>query len=122
MDGIIKQLIELERKLHNPSPYRDMVTIQEDFRAEFLKLSQEEDFLNADFAEYCLNIAGTLDYVLKGKSNEIPKRQIEVLQVSFFDLFKQYKFLEKKIGNYKDFFEEYKNHETIRNVLLQLLK
>jgi hypothetical protein len=68
-----------------------------------------------------MNIAGTLSYVLDGKSNKVPKRQIELLQMSFFDFFEQYQFLECKISNYKDFFEEYKKLEETRKLLLQVV-
>ncbi len=122
MNNIIKQLTDLKNKLRKPFPYRDTDKIQEDFRDEFLNLSEEDDSLTGDFNTYCMNIAGTLSYVLAGKTNEIPKLQIEILQKSFFELFKQYKFLEYKIGSYKDFFEEYKNFEETRKLLLQVVK
>jgi len=56
-----------------------------------------------------------------GKTNNIPQSQIEILQKSFFDLFKQYKFFEDKIEVYNDFFQEYKNFEKTRKLLLHLL-
>jgi hypothetical protein len=69
-----------------------------------------------------MNIAGTLSYVLSGKTDKITKRQIEILQMSFFDFFNHYKFLEEKINNYIDFFEEYKNFEETRKLLLQVVE
>lgn len=86
-----------------------------------MNLSDVEDCLTGDFNAYCMNIAGTLSYVLAGKTNKIPKRQIEFLQKSFYDFFKQYKFFEDKIENYNDFFREYKNFEETRKILLHLL-
>ncbi|WP_413016696.1 YxiJ family protein [Peribacillus phoenicis] len=68
-----------------------------------------------------MNIAGTLSYILVGKLNEIPQGQIEMIHLSFFDLFKKYRFFEDKIGNFNDFSQEYKNYEETRELLLQLL-
>lgn len=68
-----------------------------------------------------MNIAGTLSYVLDGKTNKVAKRQIEILQMSFFDFYEQYQFLECKISNYKDFFEEYKKFEETRKFLIQVV-
>jgi hypothetical protein len=122
MDNIIKQLTDIKNKLDKPFPYKDTDRIQEDFRVEFLNLSEEEDCLTGDFNTYCMNIAGTLSYVLSGKTDKIPKRQIEILQMSFFDFFNQYKFFEEKINNYLDFYGEYKNFEETRKLLLQVVK
>ena len=121
MDSILKQLIEIKKELDNPFPYRDTDKIQEDFRTEFFNLSDDEDCLTGDFNTYCMNIAGTLSYVLAGKTNKIPQGQIEMLQKSFFDFFKQYKSFEDKIETYNDFFQEYKNFEQTRKLLLHLL-
>jgi hypothetical protein len=121
MNNILKQLTEIKNDLDKPFPYRDTDKIQEDFRTEFLNLSDEEDCLTGDFNAYCNNIAGTLSYVLAGKTNKIPQGQIEMLQKSFFDFFKQYKFFEDKIETYNDFFQEYKNFEQTRKLLLHQL-
>ncbi|MEB2298671.1 YxiJ-like family protein [Lysinibacillus xylanilyticus] len=53
-----------------------------------LNLSEEDDCLTGDFNTYCMNISGTLNYVLAGKTTKIPKSQMEFLQMSFFDFFK----------------------------------
>lgn len=34
---------------------------------DFLELSDDENSLTADFNIYCMNIAGTLSYVVRGK-------------------------------------------------------
>jgi hypothetical protein len=68
-----------------------------------------------------MKIAGTLSYVFNGNISKIPERQIKDLEMSFFQQFEQYKFFEAKIDNYKDFFQEYKNFEKTRQLLLQLL-
>jgi hypothetical protein len=122
MENIIKQLTAIKPKLDKPFPYRDSDQIREDFRDEFLTLSQQDDSLNGDFNDFCMNVAGTLSYVLVGKTDRISKSQIEILQMSFFDRFQQYKFLEYEIGNYKEFFEEYTNFEETRKLLLKVLK
>ncbi|MEH6958075.1 YxiJ family protein [Neobacillus drentensis] len=121
MDNILKQLTEIKNELGKPFPYSDTDKIQDDFQTEFLNLSDEEDCLVGDFNTYCMNIAGTLSYVLAGKTNKIPQGQIEMLQKSFFDFFKQYKSFEDKIETYNDFFQEYKNFEQTRKLLLHLL-
>lgn len=122
MENIINQLTDIKSKLDKPFPYRDSDQIQEDFRDEFLKLSDQDDSLNGDFNDFCMNIAGTLSYVLAGKTDRIPKWQIEILQMSFFDRFQQYMFLEYEISSYKDFFEEFTNFEGTRKLLLQVVK
>lgn len=119
---ILEQLTDIKNKLDKPFPYRDADKIQEDFCPEFLNLTDEEDSLTGDFNTYCMNIAGTLSYVLAGNENEIPRHQIHLLEKSFFERFQQYKFFEDEVGNYKDFFEEYKTFEETRNLLLQALK
>ena len=121
MDNILTQLNEIKKELNNPFPYRDTDKIQDDFETEFLNLSDEEYCLVGDFNTYCMNIAGALSYVLAGKTNKISKGQIEVLQKSFFDFFKQYKFFEDKIETYNDFFLEYKTFEQTRKLLLHLV-
>lgn len=122
MENIINQLTDLKNKLDKPFPYRDTDKIQEDFRTEFFNLSEEDDCLTGDFNTYCMNISGTLSYVLAGKTNKIPKSQIELLQISFFDFFKQYKFFEHKISDYQDFFEKYNNFEETRKLLLKVVE
>ncbi|MEH7610643.1 YxiJ family protein, partial [Gottfriedia acidiceleris] len=87
MEDILKQLNVIKYKLDNPFPYRDTDKIQDDFRKEFLNLSEDDDCLTGDFNTYCMNIAGTLSYVLSGNTNKIPKYQIEFLHKSFFEFF-----------------------------------
>ncbi|MFJ6208958.1 YxiJ family protein [Lysinibacillus sp. NPDC092081] len=118
---ILKQLTEIKSELENPFPYRDTDKIQNDFRTEFLKLRDEKNCLPGDFNTYCMNIAGTLSYVLADKINSIPQNQIEVLHKSFFNFYKQYRFFESKVEDYNDFFQEYKTFEQTRKLLLDLL-
>jgi len=121
MNNILKQLTEIEGELTKPFPYRDTDQIQEDFRVDFSKLSDDENWLTSDFNDYSTNIAGTLSYVLLGKTNKIPQAQVEMLNKSFFELFNQYKFFEDQIESYNDFYKEYKTFEHTRKLLLQLL-
>ncbi|WP_274309970.1 YxiJ family protein [Solibacillus daqui] len=120
MDDILKQLTEIEDELKKPFPTRDINKICEEFRTEFLNLSGEVDFYE-DFRYYCVNIAGTLSYVLAGNINEIPQGQFDMLFKSFFEYYDQYEFLEERIANYNLFFQEYKTFEQPRKLLLQLL-
>jgi hypothetical protein len=85
MENILRKLTDIKNELDKPFPYMDTDKIQEDFRSDFFNLSDEEDCLTGDFNTYCMNIAGTLSYVLAGNSSKIPQRQIEILQYSFFD-------------------------------------
>lgn len=68
-----------------------------------------------------MNVAGTLSYVLTGKEKEIPQRQIDLLQMTFFEWFPQYKFIEEKISDYAEFSKEFKSFEEARSLLLQYL-
>jgi hypothetical protein len=121
MENISINLKEVENELHNPFPYDDIEKIQDDFRFEFEKLSSEADEFTGDFNTYSMNIAGSLSYVLAGNSYKIPKHQIQNLQFSFFDFFNQYKFLEDKVADYKDFYKEYSAFEKARRLLLLAL-
>ena len=119
MGDILKRLTEIDDKLGKPFPTGDINKIDEDFRTEFLALPGEIDFYE-DFRYYCVNIAGTLSYVLIDKINHIPQGQIDMLYKSFFEYYDQYEFLEDHIANYNYFFQEYKTFEQARKLLLQL--
>ena len=124
MNDILKRLTEMEAELRKPFPTRDIKKICEDFRTDFLNISvevdDEVDFYE-DFRYYCVNIAGTLSYVLDDMTNQIPQGQIDMLYKSFFEYYNQYEFFEDRITNYNHFFQEYKTHEKARKLLLQLL-
>ncbi|KRE21305.1 YxiJ family protein [Paenibacillus sp. Soil522] len=119
MDNVIRKLTSIE--LDSPFPYRDTDKIQVDFRSDFMKLTDDKNFLTGDFNTFCMNIAGTLSYVLAGRTGDIPQRQIEKLQLSFFNWFQQYKFIEDRISDYEEFCREYKNFEEARMLLLKYL-
>lgn len=121
MLSIKQQLIQINEKLQQPFPYRDTDKIQEDFLPEFSKLSQDENWLTADFNTYCMNIAGSLSYCLEDLTDEIPKDQIEMLKFSFFDFYKQYQFFEAKITRYDGLYQEYQLFEEARKWLLEYL-
>ncbi|NIK80581.1 hypothetical protein FHS15_005772 [Paenibacillus castaneae] len=108
-------------ELDNPFPYRDTDRIQVDFRSDFMKLADDKNSLTGDFNTYCMNIVGTLSYVLAGQTGDIPQKQIEKLQLSFFSWFQQYKFIEDRISDYEAFSREYKNFDEARMLLLKYL-
>ena len=114
---IYDELNGIKESLEKPFPYADTYSILEDFNKEFTK----NDILTADLNTYWMNISGSLSYVLKGIPNKIPQGQIDWLQLSFFDLFQQYRFFEDKITNYPSFYEEYMKHEKVRKLLLDYL-
>jgi hypothetical protein len=68
-----------------------------------MKLTDDKNSLVGDFNTYCMNIAGTLSYVLANKTAEIPQNQIEKLHLSFFNWFQQYKFIKDRISDYEEF-------------------
>lgn len=121
LNDIERQLVLINEKLQKSFPYRDTDKIQEDYSNAFTKLSDDDNWLTADFNTYCMNIAGSLSYVLIGKSNKIPKGQIEMLRFSFFEFFKQYRFFEDNITQYDGFYQEYMDFEKARKLLLQYL-
>lgn len=121
LNDIERQLVLINEKLQKPFPYRDTDKIQEDYSNAFSKLSDDDNWLTADFNTYYMNIAGSLSYVLIGKSNKIPKGQIEMLRFSFFEFFKQYRFFEDNITQYDGFYQEYMDFEKARKLLLQYL-
>ena len=73
MNDILKQLTGMKAELRKPFPTEDIKKIGEDFRTEFLNLSDELEPYEVDFFEdfryYCVNIAGTLSYVLGDMTN-----------------------------------------------------
>ncbi|SEN87630.1 YxiJ-like protein [Paenisporosarcina quisquiliarum] len=105
---MLNRLLALD--LCKPFPYCDTSKIMSDFKEYIL----EDDCINADLNTYWMNINGNLSYILRGRSQNIPQGQIDWLQMSFFDLFQQYSFLEEHIGRYPGFNEEYLNYEKAR--------
>lgn len=120
MDTIFQQLTAIEPELKKPFPTRDIHKIEKDFSMELLNLPGDVDFYE-DFRYYCVNIAGTLSYVLMDAADDIPQGQIDRLFKSFFEFYDQYEFLEGQIEHYPDFFQEYQTFEHARKLLLQQL-
>ncbi|MCZ8535293.1 YxiJ family protein [Psychrobacillus psychrodurans] len=106
--NMLSKLLALD--LCKPFPYCDTSKIMSDFK----ELILEEDCINADLNTYWMNINGNLSYILRGRSQKIPQDQRDWLNMSFFDLFQQYSFLEEHIGLYPGFYEEYINYEKAR--------
>ncbi|MFE3892669.1 YxiJ family protein [Priestia sp. YIM B13446] len=114
---IFDELKKLNNDLHHPFPYEDIRKIQDKFSGEL----HEDDLLTADFNSYWMNIAGSLSYILKGKTKKIPQHQIDQLKLTFFEVFPQYTFLEKEISTYPNLYEEYKIYEKARELMLSYL-
>lgn len=49
VDEIIRKLIKIKNELYDSFPYKDTVKIQEDFREQFLHLSEDQNSLTGDF-------------------------------------------------------------------------
>ncbi|MEK4712563.1 MULTISPECIES: YxiJ family protein [Sporosarcina] len=114
---IYKELQVIKDSLHIPFPYSDIYKIQEDF----IKEINPNDILTADLSAYWANIAGSLGYIERGKSEAIPQGQIDWLQLTFYDIFHQYYFLQESMINYPTFYAEYMNHEKARELLVDYL-
>ena len=108
---MLNKLLALD--LCKPLPYTDTSKIMSDFK----ELILEDDCINADLNTYWMNINGILSYILSGRSQNIPQGQIDWLQMSFFNHFQQYSFLEEHIGLYPGFYEEYIKYEKARNLI-----
>lgn len=121
MDDILERLVKFKTTLIEPFPYKDTKQMQIDFEEEFSKLPDEINDFSGDFNTYCMNIAGTLSYILNGKTTDIPPKQIELLNFSFFEWFKQYGFVEVNLSRYEEFHREYMNFEEARKLLLEYL-
>ncbi|MFJ7936329.1 YxiJ family protein [Sporosarcina sp. NPDC096371] len=114
---VLGELKIVKESLYTTFPYRATDKIQEDF----IKELTEEDCLTGDLNTYWMNIAGSLSYVLRGNSKEIPHGQIEWLHLSFFDIFPQYRFLEGRAAEYPTFYEVYLNNEKARKLIIDYL-
>ncbi|MFE7084373.1 YxiJ family protein [Priestia megaterium] len=111
---LLNDLKQLKVGLYHPFPHDDVDKIKNEFNEEF----REDDILTADLDSYWANIAGSLSYILKGKTKKIPQNQITGLKLTFLEVFPQYSFLEKEIFRYPTFYEEYKIYEKTRELML----
>lgn len=114
---ILYELQKLNNDLYHPFPQEDICKIQDKFSVKL----NEDDLLTADFNSYWMNIAGSLSYILKGKTKKIPQNQIDELRLTFFEVFPQYSLLEKEISTYTNLYEEYKIYEKTRELMLRYL-
>ncbi|GAB1792565.1 YxiJ-like family protein [Priestia megaterium] len=114
---LINDLKQLEVELYHSFPHDEV----DKMKNEFNEMFREDDVLTADLDSYWANIAGSLSYVLKGKTKKIPQHQINELRLTFFEVFPQYSFLEKEIFRYPTFYEEYKIYEKTRLLMLSYL-
>lgn len=114
---ILDELKKLNNDLYHPFPHEDICKVQDKFSGKL----HEDDLLTADFNSYWMNIAGSLSYMLRGKTKKIPQNQIDELKLTFFEVFPQYSFLEKEISTYKNLYEEYKMYEKTRELMLRYL-
>ncbi len=113
---IVSELRNLHRsELLNPFPYRDTDRIQEFYKSEFSLIPDE--VFTADFNDYCM----TISYVLNGNADKIPKRQVSLLRMNFFERFPKYIFLEENVVNFSIFSAEYSSYEKARKMLLEYL-
>ncbi|MGG3197677.1 MULTISPECIES: YxiJ-like family protein [Priestia] len=115
--NILDELKQLNNELYHPFPHEDIRKIQDKFSEKL----HEDDLLTADFNSYWTNIAGSLSYMLKGKTKKIPQNQIDELKLTFFEAFPQYSFLEKEIDAYPNLHEEYRIYERVRELMLSYL-
>ncbi|XIH76022.1 hypothetical protein C1N57_26685 (plasmid) [Priestia aryabhattai] len=114
---ILDELKKLNDDLYHPFPHEDICKIQDKFSVKL----HEDDLLTADFNSYWMNIAGSLSYMLKGKTKKIPRNQIDELKLTFFEAFPQYSCLEEEISTYPNLYEEYKVYEKARELMLSYL-
>jgi len=114
---IYKELQGIKDSLYTPFPYSDINIIKHDF----IKELNLEDILTADLSAYWANIAGSLGYVERGKSQAIPQGQIDWLQLTFYDIFHQYYFLQESMIHYPVFYEQYRSYEKARMLLVEYL-
>jgi len=114
---IYKELQGIKDSLYTPFPYSDINIIKHDF----IKKLNLEDILTADLSAYWANIAGSLGYVERGKSQAIPQGQIDWLQLTFYDIFHQYYFLQESMIHYPVFYEQYRSYEKARMLLVEYL-
>ncbi|MEH6867865.1 YxiJ-like family protein [Priestia megaterium] len=114
---IFDELKKLNNDLYHSFPHEDIHKIQD----KFSEKSHEDDLLTAAFNSYWMNIAGSLSYMLKGKTKKIPQNQIDELKLTFFEVFPQYSFLEKEIYTYPNLYEEYQIYEKARELMISYL-
>lgn len=114
-DLLSKLEILYHAELSNGFPYEDIELIEKDF----VGIIDEENWLAADFNEFCMLIAGSSTYVLANK--KIPKYQRQILHKEFFSLYPNYYFLKDSLANYPNFHRELISFEKTRELLLTII-
>ncbi|MFC9449286.1 YxiJ-like family protein [Bacillus cereus] len=114
---IFKELQKMHSPLHKPFPYRDTGKLQRDLKSKFT----EDDVINADFNQYWMHTAATLNSVLNENEKNITFQQIKWLRKSFFEWYPQYRFLETEIVKYPILYRDFMNYEKTRKLLLYYL-
>lgn len=117
---ILENLNKIKKSFNNPFPYSDTEKIQKDFKEQFNKIN--EFSFNADFNQFCMQIAGVLSYLSNGNEKDISKKQLDQLNNNFFETFSRYNFLQEEIKNYPNLYKEYVNYEKVRILLLEYFK
>lgn len=110
----LKMLYNTE--LTNGFPYEDIEQIEKDFEDNL----SEENWLVADFNEFCMLIAGSSSYVLSNK--KIPNYQRQFLYKDFFTLYPKYTFFKDSVSNYPHFYKEFVSFEKARELLLNIIQ
>ncbi|WP_227940229.1 YxiJ-like family protein [Alkalihalobacillus deserti] len=116
-NDLISELENLyNTELMNEFPNEDIEQIGKDFEDSIT----EEDWLVADFNEFCMLIAGSSSYVLGNK--KIPNYQRQFLYKDFFSLYPKYLFLKNSVSSYPHFYKELVSFEKARELLLVIIQ
>ncbi|EPD52039.1 hypothetical protein HMPREF1210_01392 [Paenisporosarcina sp. HGH0030] len=116
-NDLISELENLyNTELMNEFPNEDIEQIEKDFEDSI----SEEDWLDADFNEFCMLIAGSSSYVLGYK--KIPNNQMQFLYKDFFSLYPKHSFLKDSVSNYPHFYKELVSFEKARELLLVIIQ
>lgn len=115
--GLISELKNLyNTELINEFPKEDIEKIEKDFEDSV----SEEDWLVADFNDFCMLIAGSSSYVLANK--KIPNYQRQFLYKDFFSLYPKQSFLKGSVSKYPHFYKELVSFEKARELLLIIIQ
>jgi hypothetical protein len=124
IDALRQELVSLRQKVTALShPYQDIRRMMEDrvLAPFFVELGDDND-LNADFSAYCASVAGTASYIIHGKAQEIPRRQVEwIAQGDFFAMFPKYQFLKQEWRHFPQFAQLYTLMRRMQEIELQII-
>ncbi|MGF7534714.1 YxiJ family protein [Bacillus mexicanus] len=106
---LISTLERIKRDLEGPFP-SDVEKLEDDYN----------EFCSAeDFYEFFMLIVGSLSYVLADK--KLPKRQLNSLSRSFFELYPRYSQMNGILENYPALKRELELHERARRLLINII-